>query len=155
MKKDLKIFASMVDGNAINQIYTIANLKAFENEKIRIMPDTHAGAGCVIGFTSTYTDKIIPNIVGVDISCGMLLVNMGKVDLDLKRIDDFIKKEIPMGRNVNNESYKNGEMLLLQKEIESLHCYNALKNKDLLLNSVGSLGGGGLSPRFSDCLQLS
>lgn len=142
MQKDLKIYASEIDGGAINQIYEIANLKAFEEQKIRIMPDAHQGAGCVIGFTGTYTDKIIPNITGVDLNCGMLIVNIGKVDLDLEKIDNFIKKEIPMGRNVNKKPYKNAEMLILNKKIEEMHCYKELKEKQYLLNSVGSLGGG-------------
>ena len=67
---DLKIFTENVDYKALQQIFTLVKQDSFANSKIRIMPDVHAGAGCVIGFTATYVDKIIPNIAGVDIGCG-------------------------------------------------------------------------------------
>ena len=70
--KNLKIFTNNIEQEAIDQINTLLNQPAFENCKVRIMPDVHAGAGCVIGFTADLGDKVIPNIVGVDIGCGML-----------------------------------------------------------------------------------
>lgn len=154
MKKDLKIFATTVDGGALEQIYELANLKAFEGERIRIMPDTHKGTGCVIGFTSTFSDKIIPNIVGVDLSCGVLVVNLGRIDLDLPKIDNFIKTNIPMGRNINKEAYKNGEMLVLRKRLEEMACFKSLQKIEDIMKGCGSLGGGRPSFDSNDCLQL-
>ena len=98
---DLKIFTENVDYKALQQIFTLVKQDSFANSKIRIMPDVHAGAGCVIGFTATYIDKIIPNIVGVDICYGMRVANLGKANIDLQEFDEVIKKFIPSGRNVN------------------------------------------------------
>lgn len=76
---DLKIFTDLIEPSAINQIYEMIAKPPFEGAKVRIMPDAHSGAGCVVGFTSTMTDKIVPNVIGVDIGCGMLTVNLGKI----------------------------------------------------------------------------
>ena len=80
--KNLKIFTSNIEQEALDQINTLMEQPAFSDCKVRIMPDVHAGAGCVIGFTADLGDKVIPNIVGVDIGCGMLTVNLGKIDID-------------------------------------------------------------------------
>ena len=87
---DLKIFAKTIDPKATQQIYTLLAQKAFSDCKVRIMPDVHAGAGCVIGFTADLGDKVIPNIVGVDIGCGMLCVELGKIDIDFDKLDKVI-----------------------------------------------------------------
>ena len=81
--RNVKIFTNNVEGSAVNQIYTLVDQEAFKDSKVRIMPDVHAGAGCVIGFTADLGDKVIPNVVGVDIGCGMLTVELGRIDLDL------------------------------------------------------------------------
>lgn len=101
---DVKIFTDIVEPEALNQIYTLVKQPAFADCKVRIMPDVHAGAGCVIGFTADLGDKVIPNIVGVDIGCGMLTVNLGQIDLDLKRFDDVIRKYVPSGFEVHSAS---------------------------------------------------
>lgn len=142
MERNIKIFTDVIDGKAINQVYELADLKAFEGSKIRIMSDAHVGKGCVVGFTGTYTDKIIPNIVGSDICCGMLLIELGKIDIDLPVLDEFIKENIPMGRSWNTKSYKNREMTELRRHFEAMHCYPLIRNKEVIMNSVGSLGGG-------------
>lgn len=80
--KDLKIFAKTIEPQAQAQIDLLLAQKPFEDCKVRIMPDVHAGAGCVIGFTANLGDKVIPNIVGVDIGCGMLTVNLGPIEID-------------------------------------------------------------------------
>ena len=80
--RDLKIFAKTVDEKAEAQIDLLLDQKAFADCKVRIMPDVHAGAGCVIGFTANLGDKVIPNIVGVDIGCGMYCCPIGMVDID-------------------------------------------------------------------------
>ena len=132
---DLKIFTENVTPKAVNQIYALLSQQAFKNEKVRIMPDVHVGKGCVVGFTSTIKDKIIPNVIGVDIGCGMLTVELGKFEFSPKELDEFIKKNIPAGSAINKEV--DGEEL-----IKSLYCYNDLANLDRLYGSLGSLGGG-------------
>ena len=107
---NVKIFTDNVEQEAINQIATLVKQPAFENSKIRIMPDVHAGTGCVIGFTANLGNKVIPNIVGVDIGCGMLCCVLGKIDIDLSLLDYTIRKTIPSGRNVN-ETHKPTLML--------------------------------------------
>ena len=100
------------------------------------MPDAHAGAGCVIGFTGDLGDKIIPNIVGVDISCGMLTFELGKRIIDLPKLDRFIKSNIPYSYNV----YK--EKQIEYDGISKMKCYRHLSDVDRLERSIGTLGGG-------------
>ncbi|CDC28438.1 putative uncharacterized protein [Firmicutes bacterium CAG:466] len=134
---DLKIFTENVDYKALQQIFTLVKQDSFANSKIRIMPDVHAGAGCVIGFTATYIDKIIPNIVGVDIGCGMRVANLGKANIDLQEFDEVIKKFIPSGRNVNQTEQVDFSRL------KDLRCYHHLKNPSgYFEKSIGTLGSG-------------
>ncbi len=135
--KDLKIFTNNIEQKAIDQINLLLEQEAFKNSKIRIMPDVHAGKGCVIGFTGDLGDKVIPNIVGVDIGCGMLCVELGNIDIDLERLDKIINNYVPSGMNIHEKQrYKFIEM-------EQLYCLNKLKNKDNWLEkSMGTLGGG-------------
>ena len=131
------VLTDVIDGTTIAQIINVLNQPMFENQKIVIQPDCHAGKGCVIGFTSTYTDKIIPNLIGVDISCGMIYANLGKIGVDLEKLDNFIKTNIPSGNNVHVETRH--EMYFLQ----NLRCLKNLKNKDDYFNrSIGTLGAG-------------
>lgn len=135
--KDLKIFTDDIEQEAINQINELLDQEAFKDSKIRIMPDVHAGKGCVIGFTGNLGDKVIPNIVGVDIGCGMLCVELGNIDLDLERLDKIIREYVPSGMNVHENQR---DMFL---KLEQLYCYKLLKNKDNWLEkSLGTLGGG-------------
>ena len=135
--KDLKIFTENIEQEAINQINELLEQEAFANCKIRIMPDVHAGKGCVIGFTGDLGDKVIPNIVGVDIGCGMLCVGLGDVELDLAELDKIIRETIPSGMNVHNE------IPIPNFDLTTLRCYKELKNKDNWLEkSMGTLGGG-------------
>lgn len=134
--KDLKIFTKNIEDKALQQINELLEQEAFTNCKIRIMPDVHAGKGCVIGFTGNLGDKVIPNIVGVDIGCGMLCCSLGNVELDLERLDKVIRENIPSGMNVHNEKVKDFAFT-------QLYCYKELKNKDgWLEKSLGTLGGG-------------
>lgn len=86
--KDIKIFGSIVEDEARQQIEKLANYEPYKDAKIRIMPDVHAGKGCTIGTTMTITDAITPNLVGVDIACGMYVVPLGKADIDLEKFDN-------------------------------------------------------------------
>ena len=146
--KNLKIFTDNIEQEAIDQINTPMEQPDFSNCKVRIMPDVHAGAGCVIGFTADLGDKVIPNIVGVDIGCGMLTAELGRIDgsdnsivdyvtdIDYEKLDNVIRTCIPSGRNVHEEVK---DVFL---ELKKLRCYSKLKNVDWLERSMGTLGGG-------------
>lgn len=132
---NLKIFTDNIEGKALNQIYELAKLPPFEDCKIRIMPDVHAGTGCVIGFTGNLGDKVIPNIVGVDIGCGMLTCNLGKFILDLVKLDEIIRKVVPSGFDVHTKEKD-------FPKLEQLRCIDELKNLSRIYCSIGTLGGG-------------
>lgn len=151
--RDLKIFTDNIEQEAIDQINILLEQPAFADCKVRIMPDVHAGAGCVIGFTADLGDKVIPNIVGVDIGCGMFTVELGRIDtgingktdssivnyvtdIDYEKLDNVIRTCIPSGRNVHEE------INYIFSELKNLRCYNKLKNIDWLERSMGTLGGG-------------
>lgn len=133
---DLKIFTENIEPEALNQIYTLVKQPSFADCKVRIMPDVHAGAGCVIGFTADLGDKVIPNIVGVDIGCGMLTVELGNIEIDLAQIDSIIREYVPSGRNVHE-----GRNVRFE-ELQQLRCFRELKDTKRLERSIGTLGGG-------------
>ena len=85
-----KIFSNTIEESAAEQIKQLCDQEFVKDARIRIMPDVHAGAGCVIGFTADLGEMVIPNIVGVDIGCGMLTVDLGKVNLDYAKVDETI-----------------------------------------------------------------
>lgn len=136
MNKDLKIFTQNIEEEAIKQIDELLEQEPFKKCKVRIMPDVHAGKGCVIGFTADLGNKVIPNIVGVDIGCGMLCVELGKIELDLEKLDKVINDVIPAGRNIRK--YK----LLDFERINDLYCLRELKDIKKFNRSIGTLGGG-------------
>ena len=141
--RDLKIFTTNIEQQAIDQIDLLLAQDAFKDCKIRIMPDVHAGAGCVIGFTGNLGDKVIPNIVGVDIGCGMLTINLGNIEIDLAELDNYIKENIPSGRNIySDENIDEYNKYTAESIIDQLYCKNELRNIDWLKNSLGTLGGG-------------
>ena len=128
-----KIFASTVENGVTTQVEELS--KIYEDSKIRIMPDCHRGAGCVIGTTMVIHDKITPNLVGVDIGCGMLTMKINNKELNLKNIDNCISRYIPTGFDVHNKQQTDFDFSnLLCKE------KNVITNKSLL--SIGTLGGG-------------
>lgn len=133
---NLKIFTDLVEEEAVTQIHTLMSQPAFSSCKVRIMPDVHAGKGCVIGFTADLGDKVIPNIVGVDIGCGMLTVELGNIDVDLAKLDAVIKQYVPCGKNVHE-----GRIVKFPK-LQELYCYRELKDSKRLERSIGTLGGG-------------
>lgn len=134
--KNLKIFTNDIEQEAVDQIELLLQQEPFKNCKVRIMPDVHAGKGCVIGFTADLGDKVIPNIVGVDIGCGMLCVELGKVDLDLEKLDKIIHKNIPAGRNIREQKLINFD------KINDLYCLRELKETKKFNRAIGTLGGG-------------
>ena len=127
-------YTSDLEESAYAQIEAVCNEKAFENSKIRIMPDVHAGKGCTIGTTMTIVDKVVPNMVGVDIGCGMYTVALGKVEIDFEKIDDAAHY-IPCGRNVWDGRQE-------KFDLTELKCYRSLKDTKRLERSLGTLGGG-------------
>lgn len=143
--KDLKIFTDNIEEQAVKDINAFMSLPAFADSKVRIMPDVHAGKGCVIGFTATIKDNIIPNVVGVDIGCGMYCVPLGKIELDLEKIDKVIREKVPHGQSAHNSSAEKFISVSLNRSeilIGRLACYNELKNVNHLVYSMGTLGGG-------------
>ena len=101
---DVKIFTDRIDDNALEQIKELLSIDVFADKKIRIMPDVHAGDGCVIGFTGNLGDKVIPNIVGVDIGCGMRILRLGNVsEIDFHAFHEFICSNVPSGMIVREE----------------------------------------------------
>ena len=130
------IYAKTIEDACIEQLKALIENPAYVDEKIRIMPDTHAGKGSVIGFTSTYSDKIIPNTVGVDISCGMLCVKLGNVDIDLQAFDNLVRLKIPSGMCIHDDK------VVPFKELEDLKCFRSLNDMKRIHRSIGTLGGG-------------
>ena len=127
-------FASVVEDCAIQQIKRMCDYEFTAGSQIRIMPDVHAGKGCTIGTTMTVRDKVVPNIVGVDIGCGMYTINLGKMEIDLERLDEAAHF-IPSGMSVWDREQE-------KFDLEELHCYGQLKNPNRLRKSLGTLGGG-------------
>lgn len=133
---DLKIFTKNVEQEAVDQIELLLAQDAFKDCKVRIMPDVHAGKGCVIGFTADLGEKVIPNIVGVDIGCGMLCVSLGQTDIDFEKLDNVIRSYVPSGRDVHD-----GRIIRFE-ELQDLKCYRELRDTKRLERSIGTLGGG-------------
>lgn len=131
-----KIFTPNFDTQSYSQIKQLCDQPFTEGCKIRIMPDVHAGNGCVIGFTANLGEKVIPSIVGVDIGCGMLVAELGKVEIDLAMLDDIIRKRVPAGMSVHNTPRE------IETKLDTLCCWPFLKNTDWVLRSMGTLGGG-------------
>lgn len=128
-------YAPVIEYEAVEQIGRMCNYPLTDGSKIRIMPDVHAGKGCTIGTTMTITDKVVPNIVGVDIGCGMYTVNIGHTEIDFAKVDEAAHV-IPSGRNV-------WDVIKAPFDLRSLHCFKHLRNLDRYLErSLGSLGGG-------------
>jgi len=134
--KNLKIFTSNIEDEAVKQIDLLLQQEPFKECKVRIMPDVHAGKGCVIGFTADLGDKVIPNIVGVDIGCGMLCVELGNIDIDLEKFDKIVNDYIPAGRNIRESKLINFE------KIKELYCFRELKETNKFEKAIGTLGGG-------------
>ena len=127
-------YAKVVEDEAIEQIRRMCDYEFTQGCKIRIMPDVHAGKGCTIGTTMTVTDKAVPNIVGVDIGCGMYTVNLGKREIDFEKLDEAAHF-VPSGKNVWEGRQE-------RFDLQQLRCYRSLKDTKWLERSLGTLGGG-------------
>ncbi|WP_164169900.1 RtcB family protein [Ruminococcus flavefaciens] len=132
-----KVFTDNIEQDAIAQIIAFCSQPLSEGAHIRIMPDVHAGAGCTIGTTMTITDKVIPNLVGVDIGCGMETVRLKEKHIELQKLDKLIYEKIPSGFAIREKPHRYGEKI----DLTELYCY---KHIDPLRaeKSIGTLGGG-------------
>lgn len=134
------IYSDREDQEAFKQVEQMLNFEAFKDGKIRIMPDYHAGAGCVVGFTAKGMKNIVPNLIGVDIGCGMLALNLGKdVMIGSERLDEVIREKVPSGFAVHENCNKGS---VVDMVIKNLYCRDSLKNVDRIRASIGTLGGG-------------
>ena len=132
-----KVFTDVIEKTAISQITEMCNQPMAEGEKIRIMPDVHAGAGCTIGTTMTVTDKVVPNFVGVDIGCGMETVRIKEKHIELQKLDKLIHEKIPSGFSVRETAHRYAEQI----DLTELYCYDKIKSARAEL-SIGTPGGG-------------
>lgn len=130
-----KVFTDNLEDGAKDQIINLLNQDFVEGSKVRVMPDVHYGMGCVIGFTADMGDKLIPNIVGVDIGCGVLTVELGDMDIDLLKLDKVIRNNIPSGKHVHSGRKYEFDRL------RELHILRDLKNTKRIERSIGTLGG--------------
>ncbi|MBQ9468477.1 MAG: RtcB family protein [Clostridia bacterium] len=131
------VYTDLIEEQAISQIITLCNQESCAGSKIRIMPDVHAGKGCTVGTTMTVGDKVIPNLVGVDIGCGMETVKLKERFIEPQALDKFIYAHIPSGFNIRENAHRYLERI----DLCALYC---CKHIDLLRaeNSLGTLGGG-------------
>ena len=127
-------YAKVVEEEAIEQIRRMCSYALTENSRVIIMPDVHAGKGCTIGTTMTVIDKACPNVVGVDIGCGMYTVMLSDKEIDFERIDEACHF-IPSGM-------KTWEGRIERFDLTRLRCYRSLKDSKRLERSLGTLGGG-------------
>lgn len=132
---DVKIFASVIDDVTKAQVAELAASDAYNGCAIRVMPDCHAGTGCTIGTVIAFRDRVVPNTVGVDIGCGMLVIELGKVDIDLAKLDAVIREKVPSGLTIHKTPQSTYPFL------DSLICRDMI-DKDYALCSIGTLGGG-------------
>ncbi|MDD4970831.1 MAG: RtcB family protein [Paludibacter sp.] len=128
------IFADTFEYEAFEQVKKMCNFEAYLDAKIRIMPDAHAGVGCTVGTTMTITDKITPNLVGVDIGCGMLTIKLNNKEIDFEKLDEVIRSKVPSGFSIHETSKKHFDF-------SHLKCQKHVDLKRAIL-SIGSLGGG-------------
>ena len=127
-------YAKVIEDEAVEQIRRMCDYEFTEGASIRIMPDVHWGKGCTIGTTMTVRDKVVPNLVGVDIGCGMYTVDLGKGEIDLVRFDEAAHF-VPSGRNLWDGRQE-------RFDLTALRCYRALKDTKRIARSLGTLGGG-------------
>lgn len=132
-----KVFADSADNASISQVIGLLNQPYAEGSRIRMMPDIHAGKGCTIGTTMTIRDKVCPNLVGVDIGCGMETARLKENRVELQKLDRVIREKVPSGFDVRETAHRYAEEI----DLSELHCYYKVHSARALL-SIGTLGGG-------------
>jgi len=131
------VFTDVVDAESVSQVINLLNQPYTQGSRIRMMPDIHAGAGCTVGTTMTIRDKICPNLVGVDIGCGMETIRVKEKHIELQKLDKLIHQSIPAGFAVNSKPHRYSKQI----DLEKLHCAAHVK-LDRANLSIGTLGGG-------------
>ncbi len=134
---EAKIFTDVVDEASISQVLLLLNQEFVSGSRIQLMPDIHAGAGCTIGTTMTITDKIVPNLVGVDIGCGMEIIKVKEKHMELQKLDKLIYEKIPSGFCVREKPHRYFDHI----NLEELYCYPYIDIRRAE-KSLGTLGGG-------------
>ncbi len=152
-----KIFNDYVEDSALKQVNDLMNNVVSKNAHVRFQSDIHMGAGATIGTTMKLTDKIVPNLVSVDINCGMACWKIKNKEVDFQNLDDSIRKNVPSGRNVRDagnklsnevlQSLYNHYKLSTMKFLEFLDrikeiCERTNQNYNYVIKSIGTLGGG-------------
>ncbi|MBQ3855418.1 MAG: RtcB family protein [Ruminococcus sp.] len=132
-----KVFTQVVEETACRQIRELCDQSWTAGAKIRIMPDVHAGAGCTIGTTMTITDKAVPNLVGVDIGCGLEVVRLKETHIEVQKLDKLIYSNIPSGFDIRDTPHRFAEQI----DLTQLYCFDQI-NTHRALQSIGTLGGG-------------
>lgn len=132
------VYASTAEASAVEQLQTLCDMEVYKDSKIAIMPDVHAGAGCTIGTTMTLHGAVTPNMVGVDIGCGMETALIAEKTIDFEKLDALIRMQIPAGMNVRDRKHKNAD----QTNVFELRCVDKVDHLEKELESIGSLGGG-------------
>jgi RNA-splicing ligase RtcB len=133
--ENIKIYAKTIESEAIEQIQHMANSVAYKDCTIRIMPDCHSGKGCTVGTVINIKDKVVPNTVGVDIGCGMLVYNLGNIFVDVQKLDEVINAKVPSG-------FASHETPIVEfPKLKNLHCVDNI-NLSNAMRQIGSLGGG-------------
>ena len=132
-----KVFTDIIEQSAASQIINLCNQESFKDSKIRIMPDVHAGSGCTVGTTLTITDKVVPNLVGVDIGCGVEVVKLKEKHIELQKLDKLIYDKIPSGFTVRRTPHR----YINKINLEDLYCHDKINHMKAAL-SLGTLGGG-------------
>lgn len=132
-----KVFTETIEDAAAAQIRQLCDMAYTEGSKIRIMPDVHAGAGCTVGTTMTITDKVVPNLVGVDIGCGMETIRIKNTCIELEKLDKLIYAKIPSGMNVRETPHQYNDEI----DLTALRCYKQI-HEHRAIHSIGTLGGG-------------
>lgn len=133
----MKVFTDNIDPSVLSELYSIDKQNIYGH--IRVMPDVHEG-NSIVGFTAYIKDKLSPNVIGPDIGCGMLCVNLGKIDINLELFDHRLRKAVPSGSDLvdKRDKYYQKENINLRK----LNCYKDLIRIPELERSMGTLGGG-------------
>ena len=132
-----KVFADTLDEKAREQLSRVCDAEHFSQCKIRVMPDVHAGVGCVIGFTMALKDKVVPNMVGVDIGCGMYLCQLQEKEIDYAMLDSAIRSKVPSGNTNHKKPIEEAERF----NFENLRCFEGI-NVNNAKRCLGTLGGG-------------
>lgn len=131
------VFTDNAEPSCLDQVRILCDQEWANDSKIRIMPDCHAGKGCVIGTTMTVKDKVVPNLVGVDVGCGVLCSRIRRENIDFPFLDDTVRRLVPMGFSIHQEKIAD-----FSKELDKLSLFKEKADYSKINRSIGTLGGG-------------